>query len=146
MQFRFDTNHCEKLNLKITKQDYKEGTPAVVQNFCFGIASFFIEFALKLDCDEKQAKGLKDICLKAIENYIDKMIKDGLLNQDEDEVNEEELKNLVEQLEKNGFDEAEIKNVIEIVKNAGGIEAATGYFQSVLDKELSSRKNATVKK
>ena len=140
MQFALDTEHCEEMKLTITDKERQDGTATVIQEFCFGMASLFVDFAMKLNCrDAKQADKLKEVCFSCIGHNIDEMVKQGLLEPKDNEIDEDEINDLVEQLKKANFSEDQIAHILEIVRSAGSIEAATDYLQSVLEKALEEK-------
>lgn len=142
MHFSLDTEHCEEMKLTITDKERQDGTSTVIQEFCFGMASLFVDFAMKLNCrDAKQADKLKEVCFSCIGHNIDEMIKQGLLEPKDNEIDEDEINDLVEQLKKANFSGDQIEHVLEIVRIAGSIEAATDYLKSVLEKTLEERRN-----
>lgn len=137
MQFSLDTEHCEEMKLTITDKERQDGTATVIQEFCFGMASLFVDFAMKLNCrDAKQADKLKEVCFSCIGHNIDEMVKQGLLEPKDNGIDEDEINDLVEKLKKADFSEDQIAHILEIVRSAGSIEAATDYLQSVLEKAL----------
>lgn len=140
MHFSLDTEHCEEMRLTITDKERQDGTATVIQEFCFGMASLFVDFAMKLNCrDAKQADKLKEVCFSCIGHNIDEMVKQGLLESNDSEIDQDEINDLVEQLKKASFSEDQIAHILEIVRSAGSIEAATDYLQSVLEKTLEEK-------
>ena len=96
MQFNLDTEHCEGLKLRITDKERQDGLAVAIQEFCFGMASFFVDFAMKLNCDAKQAMKLKEVCFSCIDNNIDDMVnKHSLLEPKETEVDEDEINDYI---------------------------------------------------
>lgn len=129
MKFKLDTEQIEdSLKLTFTKKEQKKNIAEGIQEFCYGMALFFMDFAQKLDCDEKQAAGLKDVCLDVIGRDIDAMIHDTLCNK---QVDPEEMEDLTQQMEEAGFSDEEIQNAVRIVKSCGGIASATEYLKSI---------------
>ena len=135
MIFNLDTNDYESIKLTFTDDDYDQETADLIQEFCFAVSSFFSDFALKLDCDEEQARSLKKIFLGCIDRNIDYMIDEGVLetqaDEYEDEVDEDSLDFLSERMEEEGFSDAEIENILQLVKNSGSMDSAIDYLKQV---------------
>lgn len=135
MIFNLDTNDYESIKLTFTDDDYDQETADLIQEFCFAVSSFFSDFALKLDCDEEQARSLKKVFLGCIDRNIDYMIDEGVLetqaDEDEDEVDEDSLDYLSERMEEEGFSDAEIENILQLVKNSGSMDSAIEYLKQV---------------
>ncbi len=135
MIFNLDTNDYESIKLTFTDDDYDQETADLIQEFCFAVSSFFSDFALKLDCDEEQARSLKKVFLGCIDRNIDYMIDEGVLetqaDEDEDEVDEDCLDYLSERMEEEGFSDAEIENILQLVKNSGSMDSAIEYLEQV---------------
>lgn len=143
MIFNLDTNDYESIKLTFTDDDYEQETADLIQEFCFAVSSFFSDFALKLNCDEEQARSLKKVFLGCIDRNIDYMINEGVLetqadeDEDEDEVDENCLDYLSEKMEEEGFSDAEIENILQLVKNSGSMDSAIEYLKQVaLDAEI----------
>ena len=77
MIFKQDTEKNE-LNLIFTETD-EVGTVKLVEDFCDGMAWFFIMFAARVGCQSENAKVLKKVCMEQIEKTVDAVIDDGNL-------------------------------------------------------------------
>lgn len=82
MRFILNTEKMEDMKLAFSIDDYDGDLTMVIQDFCFGLAAFFTDFAMKLDCDTERAVGLKEVCLSCIGRDIDYFLKQGFLNTD----------------------------------------------------------------
>ncbi len=80
MKFTLDTNECENIKLEITDEE-RENVVSAIQEFCFGMSSFFVDFLMKFGCDtEEKAKKLQEACMSCMGRNLDVMIKDILLD------------------------------------------------------------------
>lgn len=72
MLFNLDTDDYEAIKIDITEKDEEKELGEIVSEFCYAIASFFIDFSTKLNAKNKeQIDVLKDVCSSCIDNYID---------------------------------------------------------------------------
>lgn len=56
MYTNLDTEKYEERNLKLSDKETQEGLQKAIQEFCFGIASFFVGFALKNQLKHRTGK------------------------------------------------------------------------------------------
>lgn len=134
MRFSLDSDNYEDIHIEITEEEREGELQDVIQEFCFGMASFFVDFALKLNCDTEQAKGLQDVCMSCINRNIEHILDNRVLDPDDDsddDVSEDELDELLEALYAANFSEEEIDSIIELVKSSGSITAATDYLKMI---------------
>ena len=132
MKFSLDTDRYDKMKLTLTKNDCENDLTEVITDFCYGIASFFVDFAMKLECNTSQAEGLKAVCLSCIEKNIDIILEEGALEPEKEEKSEKELAELKSPLITEGFSEQEIYSIIQLVKDCGNLTAATKLLKSVV--------------
>ena len=134
MIFELDTTKYESIKLVITDEDKKDGLQSVIGELCFALAGFFVDFASKLDLDKEQTISLKDVCISCISNNIDEILGQGILEEEEDFVDEEELESLRQQLsDTDHYSEEEIADIVELVKSCGSIDSANEYLKDILD-------------
>ena len=134
MKFSLDTDHYEDLRLSFSESDFSSDVSEVIEEFCFAMASFFVDLAMKLNCDANQAANLKGVCLPCIGGNIDLMLKQGVVKSADDEpVSEEELDVLMQGMKANGFSQEEIETVVRLVKDRGGLEAAKEYLKRIAE-------------
>ena len=134
MRFSLDSENYEDIHIEITDKEQKGELQDVIQEFCFGMASFFVDFASQLNCDTEKARGLKDVCISCINRNIEHILDNGILEDDDnsdDDLSEDDLDELLEGLRAADFSEEEIDSVIELVKSFGSIEAATDYLKTI---------------
>lgn len=134
MRFSLDSENYENIHIEISEEEQKGELQDIIQEFCFAMASFFADFASKLNCNIEQAKELKNVCISCINRNIDYFLDNGILDNDydsDDELSEDALDELLESLRAANFSEEEIENIIELVKSSGGIEAATDYLKAI---------------
>lgn len=130
MKFSLDTNNCEKIHIEIEENEANDLSSAI-QEFAFGLASFFINFMAKLNCDTKEkATEVRNICMSCINNNLDFMIKEILVD-DIDEDLEVEIEELLKAMSEKGFSEKECSNIADIVRGSGSMSAAIGYLKRV---------------
>lgn len=128
MKIELDTEYIEEtLTLTFSEAERKQDLTGIIQEFCFGLASLFIDFSQKLNLDEKQAQGLKEVCLDVTGRDIDAMIKSILQPKD----SEGEMQELIEKMIDSGFSNGDIQNCLKIVENCGSLENAVQYLKSV---------------
>lgn len=132
MKFALDTNNCENIKLEITDTE-SEDIASAIQEFCFGMSSFFVDFLMKLGCDtEEKAKKLQEVCISCMDRNLDVMIKDVLLD---DKVSSNELESDIEMLKSEmksrGFSDKEIENIVDLVRDSGSIEAANYVLKKI---------------
>lgn len=78
MKFYFDTNDYNSIKIDIVESDLS--VYDAIQEFCFIISLFFVNFVMYLNCNtRKKVEVWKDICT----SYIDKNINSMLNNQDD---------------------------------------------------------------
>ena len=134
MKFSLDTDHYEDLRLLFSESDYNKDVSDVIEEFCFAMASFFVDLSMKLNCDVNQAASLKGVCLPCIGGNIDLMLKRGVLKSADDEpVSEAELDALMQGMKANGFSREEIETVVRLVKDRGSLEAAKEYLKRIVE-------------
>lgn len=131
MIFSLDTNDYENIKITLTDNDYEQDLPVLIEDFCYAMASFFVDFSLKLNCDTKQAEGLKEVILDCTGRNIEFLLKEGVLDNPIEEELEENINELINELEKSGFSEAEISNIIQMVNDCGSIESAGEYLKQI---------------
>lgn len=132
MIFSLDTDKLDEIKLTFSEKEYESDIADVIADFFYGMASFFVDFAIKIDCDTEQARGLKDVFLSCVGNNIDTILEHGILEPDEEEeVSEEEIDDLIEELVARGFSEAEIENIVQLVRDTGGFAAATDVLKGI---------------
>jgi len=90
MIFQLDTDHYDEIKLTFSENEHENGLPKMIEEFCYGVSAFFVDFAMKLECDTKDAASLKEICLSCIANDIDVILEHGILEPAEDEKRPEE--------------------------------------------------------
>ena len=103
MIFKQDTEKNE-LNLIFTETD-EVGTVKLVEDFCDGMAWFFIMFAARVGCQSENAKVLKKVCMEQIEKTVDAVIDDGNLEKLQKVLEEsipEEYAELAQKMEEEG--------------------------------------------
>ena len=112
MKFNLDT---EKMNISLSFNEDATGDELidVVQDFCFGMASFFIDFAMKLNYTSEDVADLKDVCISCINRNIDVMVEKGVLDDEEEDYDEDnDLDELIDKMNESGFSADEIDNII----------------------------------
>ena len=130
MKFNLDTNNCEEIKIEIEKNEADDLSSAI-QEFSFGIASFFTDFMMKLNCDtEEKADKVRDICMSCVNNNLNVMVKEILLD-DIDEDLEIEIEELLNEMRERDFSEEECSNIADIVRDSGSMSAAIEYLKKV---------------
>ena len=132
MKFNLDTTDCENIKLKITDEEC-EDVASAIQEFCFGMSSFFVDFFMQLNCDtEEKAKKLQDVCVSCINRNLDVMVKEILLdNEDISDELESDIDMLKSEMKKHGFSDSEIENIVKLVRNSGSVEAANDVLMNI---------------
>ena len=59
MKFQLDTEDMETIKLTFSDEDLENELSENIQDFCYGMAAFFVDFAQKIGCDTKKALELK---------------------------------------------------------------------------------------
>lgn len=62
MKFDLDTKNSEDVKLIFSSSDYDGDLSVLIADFCFGLATFIVDLAIKLNCDTGQALGVKEVC------------------------------------------------------------------------------------
>lgn len=133
MIFSLDTDDYETIKIAITEEDKEKEMGEIVSEFCYAMASFFIDFSTKLKVKRKeQIDVLKDVCSSCIENYIDIIANEVFSNSTTPA--EEGMSDLVRKLQDSNFSEEEIESLLNFVKNCGSIEKAQEYLNKLMDK------------
>ena len=122
--FNLNSEHYEDIRVNIAESEFQDGLPAIINEFCFAMASFFTTFAMKIDCDTEQATSLKTICLSCIGRNIDAILEAGVLEKDDSVVSAGEIDALTQGMQDAGFSVSEIQNIVESVKNCGNLDKA----------------------
>ena len=91
MKFQLDTEDMETIKLTFSDEDLENELSENIQDFCYGMAAFFVDFAQKIGCDTKKALELKDLCFSCAGNDVEALLHAGIL--DEEEENEDGLEN-----------------------------------------------------
>lgn len=133
MIFKQDTEKNE-LNLIFTETD-EVGTVKLVEDFCDGMAWFFIMFAARVGCQSENAKVLKKVCMEQIEKTVDAVIDDGNLEKLQKVLEEsipEEYAELAQKMEEEGFDEDWIRGAIRLAQECGSVEGAIDFLKEEL--------------
>lgn len=124
MKFYFDTNDYNSIKIDIVEFDLSVSD--AIQEFCFAMSLFFVNFAMYLNCDtRKKVEVWKDICT----SYIDRNINSMLNNQDD-------INKLTEKMKEHGFSEAEITNMLKFVTDCGNIDIANNKLEEILINHL----------
>lgn len=136
MYFNLDTNKYEEIKLKLSDEEVQGDLQEVIQEFCFGMASFFVDFALKINCNTEQAKGLQKVCIPCIDDCIEAILENGVLDSSEgqstdEDMNIKEINELIDKLHAADYSEDEINNIVQLVKSLGSIEAANDYLEEI---------------
>lgn len=84
MIFSLDTDNTNKIKLIFSALEYEKDLADVIADFCYRLASFFVDFAMKLDCDMEQAHGLKGVFTSGIGRNIDNILEHSILDPDEE--------------------------------------------------------------
>ncbi len=129
MIFNLDTSHYETTKIFLTDKECDAAIPELIEEFCFAIASFFLDFAVKLDCDKKQGDELKDIVLDCTGDIIEHLLENDLLKPSEDESPEEETDTQTEETENAGFTEADIANIVQLIEDCGGLASTKEFLR-----------------
>ena len=124
MKFYFDTNDYNSIKIDIVEFDLSVSD--AIQEFCFAMSLFFVNFVMYLNCDtRKKVEVWKDICT----SYIDRNINSMLNNQDD-------INKLTEKMKEHGFSEAEITNMVKFVTDCGNIDTANNKLEEILINHL----------
>ncbi len=130
MRFYLDTDDYESIKIEMSDKDGE--VQDIIQEFCFAMASFFVDMANKLDCNTESAKSLQKVCSSCIERDINVILDNEVLNSDnEEEINDEQLSDLTKMMAEHGFSEDEINNIVEVVKSCGSMESAIDYLKEI---------------
>jgi len=133
MIFSLDTDDYEAIKIDITEEDEEKELGEIVSEFCYAMASFFIDFSTKLNAKNKeQIDVLKDVCSSCIDNYID-IIANEVFN-NPTTPGDEGMSDLLRKLQDANLSKEEIENILNLVKNCGSIEEATEYLNKLLNK------------
>ena len=132
MKFTLDTNECENIKLEITDEE-SESVASAIQEFCFGMSSFFVDFMMKLGFNtEEVAKSFQELCMSCIAKNLDVMIKDILLDNNETSYElENDIETLKSEMKSHGFSDKEIENIVDLVSDCGSIEAANDILKKI---------------
>ncbi len=79
MKFNFDTNNYETMKTCLSDVNTEEDLTLLIQDFSYGMGAFFLDFALSLNFNTKQAEKLKELVLEHTERNIDFIIESNLL-------------------------------------------------------------------
>lgn len=130
MKFNLDTNNRENISLKIEDNECEDISLAI-QEFAFGIASFFTDFMMRLNCDtEEKARKVQEVCMSCIKRDLNVMIKETLLNNNDEEL-KSEIENVIKEMENKGFSKEEISNITKIIEECGSLEDATYFLRKI---------------
>lgn len=132
MKFYLDSDNYESIKLEISEQERQNGMENILQEYCFAMASFFVDFSMKLDLNTEQAKSLQKACFSCIEILTNDMIEELILDDETDDVSEEQLTALANKMAEVGFSQEEINHVVEMVKESGSFESAQEYFKNIV--------------
>lgn len=136
MKFSFDTENARNINLDIEDAECKDISLAI-QNFSYGISSFFAEFMTRLKCDtEEKAEKVQEICMSCVERNLKSMVKDVILECNDDYICA--LASIQEEMENRGFSEDEISIITKFIeangKTENSVEVAITDAQTILSK------------
>ncbi len=71
MKLIVDTKHYEDLSIKISDEEYEAGPASTIEEFCYALASFIVDFSkAKLGCNKETASSFKDLCLSCIDKDV----------------------------------------------------------------------------
>lgn len=71
MKLIVDTKHYEDLSIKISDEEYEAGIASTIEEFCYAIASFIVDFSkVHLGCNKESALSFKDLCLSCIDKDV----------------------------------------------------------------------------
>ena len=137
MIFKLNTNDDEDMCLDLSEERETGDLQNAIGEFCGGIASFFTEFAIQLNCKRaEQARALEEVCLSCIKDNIDDILNEVFYeedNEEDDGVTQDEIEDLTSRLSEAGFSEDEISSVVRLVQSAGSIEAANDYVKDIFE-------------
>ncbi len=132
MKFQLDTEDMENIKLTFSDEDLENELSENIQDFCYGMAAFFVDFAQKIGCDTKKALELKDLCFSCAGNDVEALLHAGILDEEEENEDNEEYKELRKKMKEAGFSEEDIAGAIRLAQACGGLEAATDYLDGVI--------------
>ena len=139
MIFKLNTNNDEDMCLDISDERETGDLQNAIGEFCGGIASFFTEFAIQLNCKRmEQARALEEVCLSCIKDNIDGILDEVFCDEDYEEDNgltQDELEDLAARLKESGFSEDEISSIVKLVQSVGSIEDANEYLKGIAEQK-----------
>lgn len=135
MQFHFDTEKCEDIQLHFDREaDLEEN----ILNFCFGITALYTDFCMQLGLDADDATSLLKVCQSCMGKNLEEFISNGMLDPDDEDdeaecVSDEEIDELEQGMRAAGFSDEEISNIVDLVQDAGSMEAALNVLKGVAE-------------
>lgn len=139
MKYSLDTDNYDTIKLEISEKDISKGMVDVINEFCYGIAAFYTDFASQINCDTEKAKSFKSIFIDCLGRIIDDILDEGVLDIDNSN-NTEEVEELKGQLQEAGFSEDEIDNIAKLVSDIGSVEGALEYLDEIIRQNDSEKK------
>jgi len=133
MKFMLDTADIENFQLNFTEEDQKKTKEQLMEEFEYAMSSFFISFCVKNNWNTEVAKEMKQAIFTKIDRHIANMFSQGILEPDNEVVDEEYINELKTQMSEAGFSEDEIEQMVELVKEYGSIEKASEYLSSLAE-------------
>ena len=86
MKFSLDTNDYESLHLEISAEEWKSGLGNIMQELCFALSSFYIDFASRISFEsEEQCEKITQKFVELVDANIKLIMSQGIINfEDED--------------------------------------------------------------
>lgn len=133
MEFRFDTEKCEDIQLHF---DGEADLEQNILDFCFGISALYMDFCMQLGLDAEDATSLLKVCQSCMTRNLEEFISNGMLDSDDEDdevesVSDEEIDELEQGMRAAGFSDEEICSIVGLVRDAGSMEAALVILKGI---------------
>lgn len=134
MKLFIDTNNCETIHLEMTNEEKNAHFAENAKELSFGLAGLAVDYIQQMDraFDSGNYHKVRELLVKLFDSYLEEMIDEVLVDDNEDEVDEDEIENLRVMMEESGsFTEEEIDTAVKLLIDAGSTENAITYLKSV---------------
>lgn len=98
MKFNLNTDKIEDLKLTFSDLEYEKDIADIIADFSYGMGAFFVDFAVKLNCNTEQARVLKDVVISCLGRNIDDFLDRDVLDHDDETAEQSEEQALYDKM------------------------------------------------
>lgn len=137
MKLFIDTNDCETIHLEMSDEERSAHFAESAEELCFGLAGLAADYIQQMGeaFDSGKYHKVRELLVKLFDSYLERMIDEALIDDNEDEVDEDEIENLRVMMEASGsFTEEEIDAAVKLLIEAGSTENVLTYLKRVQER------------